>query len=649
MSRLAPVLLAVLVAPLVALGPAPALASEEVPWQAEPAIKFQWQLSPPPGGPSVGAYRLYDTKGDLVRAETRSLTMLLDPIPLPPAPTPGIYTLEAWLQNDAGTQGPRSTTTVRFDNAVPPVPALRPPQGWVRGADPTVLKIDPAPAPLPLSGLRGYALSFDRGEGSSPCASPTRCSAGEIDLAGSIGGSISLGTLPEGINFVRAVAVSGSGVASPAVSAELRVDATPPLLSLHGVPSGWSDGPVKLTVVAKDALSGMTAAGPLGPFTAIAIDGAPASSSPGDAVTAWVAGSGTHSLEYFARDAAGNVADGWAGTAEPATASVRIDEDPPAIAFSPAQDPAEPERIEATVSDPLSGPNPDRGWIGVRPAGTAGRFAQLPTRVAGERLVARWDSDSYPPGKYEFLATGFDFAGNAGAGTHRARGGRMVLLNPLKVPTLLEVGFVGERDGRSSSRRVRYGRGVRFGGRLRTTAGVAAAGVEVAVTEVFAGGSEPSRRTTFARTGGDGGFGVRLAPGPTREVFASFAGSRTLARASSKSVRLQVPGSVRLRASSAVARVGGAPVVFRGRVLGAGAEAGAVAGLPVELQFRFRGGGWSEFRTVETDTRGRFRYAYRFSDDDSRGVRFQFRAHVKGREGWPYEPSASRPVLVAGR
>ncbi|HWT89509.1 MAG TPA: hypothetical protein VN179_00205, partial [Solirubrobacterales bacterium] len=136
---------------------------------------------------------------------------------------------------------------------------------------------------------------------------------------------------------------------------------------------------------------------------------------------------------------------------------------------------------------------------------------------------------------------------------------------------------------------------------------------------------------------------------PSREVVASFAGNRVLTRASGASARLEVPASVRLRASAARARIGGAPVVFRGRVAAAGTEAAAVKGLPVELQFRFRGGRWSEFRTVETDARGRFRYAYRFSDDDSRGVRFQFRAHVKGREGWPYGPGSSRPVSVTGR
>jgi hypothetical protein len=68
----------------------------------------------------------------------------------------------------------------------------------------------------------------------------------------------------------------------------------------------------------------------------------------------------------------------------------------------------------------------------------------------------------------------------------------------------------------------------------------------------------------------------------------------------------------------------------------------------VQLQFRLPGLPWSEFRTIQTDRRGRFRYAYRFSDDDSRGARFQFRAYAPAQENWPYEPSGSRPVLVRG-
>ena len=60
------------------------------------------------------------------------------------------------------------------------------------------------------------------------------------------------------------------------------------------------------------------------------------------------------------------------------------------------------------------------------------------------------------------------------------------------------------------------------------------------------------------------------------------------------------------------------------------------------MQFRLAGMPWSEFRTVRTDRHGRFRYAYRFSDDDSRGVRFQFRAYAPAQAGWPYEPAGSR-------
>jgi hypothetical protein len=506
----------------------------------------------------------------------------------------------------------------------PPAPALRPPTGWVLGVEPAMLEIDPPQASGPLPDIHGYAISVDRGAGSAPCASATHCEASEIDLVGEAG-SVSLGILPQGVNFVRAVAVSGAGVPSAVSTATVRVDGSPPLVSLHGAPAGWSNGPVQVTALAQDPLSGMAAAGPLGPFTAIAVDGDVATRSFGNRASAWISGSGIHSVAYFARDAAGNLAE----TAYESGA-VRIDEDPPAVAFAAAQDPAEPERVEAFVADPLSGPSRERGSIAIRPAGTAARFEQLPTQATGARLVARWDSDSYPPGLYEFLATGFDNAGNADSGIRRLGGGRMVLPNPLKTQVELAAGL---------SR-------FRFAGSLR---GGLVAGKEIAVTETFAPGSKPSRRTTLVRTRADGGFSIRLQPGPSREVVATFAGNRTMSRASSESTWLEVPASVRLRASAAAARVGGAPVVFAGRIAAAGVERAALADLPVELQFRIRGGGWSEFRTVETNRRGRFRYAYRFSDDDSRGVRFQFRAYVKGREGWPYGPSASRPVAVTGR
>jgi hypothetical protein len=589
-------------------------------WQSQRNFAIEWDPIAPPN-PTEAIYKLRDSEGALVRDLSRTLDRMRDDIVVPPVPD--TYTLEAWLANAGGESGPHSVATLRFDNVIPAAPSVDPPIGWTLGADPAVVQVGAPSGSPPLSGIAGYAISVD---GGLPCAQLGRCLPSEIDLSGSKGGALSLGTLPEGSHSLRAMAVSGSGVPSAVAIATVRVDAGVPHLSLDGAPAGWSSGPVQVTARSTDALSGMTASGSLGPFTAVAVDGGAPARALGDAVSAWVGGSGSHRVEYFGRDAAGNLGGGG-------SAVVRIDEDPPQVAFAASQDPAEPERIEATVSDPLSGPSPDRGSIGIRPAGTRARYEQLPTRNAGDRLVARWDSDSYPPGKYELIATGCDAAGNSAVGTGRAYGARMVLVNPLKAQVELAAGLGGRR----------------LAGRLRRIAGGPLASRDVVVTETFATGSAPRQRITVLGTDRQGAFSLRLGPGPSRDVVARFAGTPLLSRADSRSSHLDAVTRIRLRSSAQTARVGGSPIVFSGAIARRGTAAGAVAGLPVELQFRFGGGAWSEFRTVEANARGRFRYRYRFSDDDSRGVRFQFRAYVKGREGWPYGPGTSRPVSVTGR
>lgn len=616
-------------------------------WHASSSFRLVWDQVPgPPAQPRAVLYRVYDSMGHLVSKTVRDTKWVWSIEPLEVPPVPDAYVVEAWLEDFEGRAGPSAFATLRFDDVPPAAPVAAGPAGWSGTREQVPVKIGLPPGPPPLSGIRGYAVSLDQGAGSAPCSDPGWCAPAEIDLpAGSGSETVAVGPLPEGTTFARVVAVSGSGVPSAPTSVPLRIDGTLPSVTLQGLPDGWSAGPVRLSALAGDPLSGMDPGGAAGPFTAIAIDGAAPALALGDRVSAWVAGSGRHRVSYFARDGAGNVADGTLGP-PPATAVVAIDEEPPRVAFAAAQDPADPERIEAFVSDRLSGPSGDRGTIRLRRAGTDAAFEVLPTRVVGERLVARWDSDSYSGGKYEFLATGYDRAGNAGGGGDRLRGAKMVLVNPLKRLTSLEAGFAGKTPP-GQPRRARFGEEARFGGRLRTATGAAGPGLEIAVTEVFAPGSQPARRTTVTRTAADGSFSVALAPGPDREVLAAFAGNRTLTRSGSEGARLVAPALVRLRSSAATATVGGAPVVFSGRVFGPGAA--SLGDLPVELQFRYPGAGWSEFRTVETDAHGGFRYAYRFSDDDSRGVRFRFRAYVKGRESWPFEPAFSRPLAVLGR
>jgi hypothetical protein len=614
-------------------------------WGAAP-FRLDWDQAPEePGSPVVAVeYQLYDETGDPVGPVVRDTTTLTA-IPSLPVPAPGVYSVRVWLRNAEGLAGPPDEVTLRFDDTVPAAPSPQAPDGWLAADEPAVLKIGHPTDPLPLSGIRGYAIAIDHGEGSAPCASASRCTVEETDLAAGVDDdSLSLGILPEGLTVARVVAVSGAGVASPVAAASFHVDARPPLVRLAGVPAGWANGPVQLEAEATDDLSGVTADGPAGPFTAIAIDSGAPLIVPGDRATAVLSGDGIHRVAYFGRDGAGNTADGVAGAPAPETALVRIDEEPPAVLFSAAQDPAEPERIEAFVEDDLSGPSGGRGAIELRPAGSKGPFQTLPTAVRPGTLEATWDSDSFPPGKYEFRASGYDEAGNRAFGSSRDRGGRMILVNPLKTPTALESGLAGNR----ATPTVPYGHGVRFGGRLRTQTGKPLAGQEVTVTESFPAGSKSPRRTTYARTGKDGSFSVWLAPAPSRRVTASFGGSRLLTRAAAKAVRVAVRAGVRFHASSSVARVGGRAVVFSGRVGGRGTSFPR-RGRPVELQFRYPGAAWSEFRTVQSDAQGRFRYSYAFSDDDSRGVRFQFRAHVPAGEGWPYEAAYSRPIAVTGR
>jgi hypothetical protein len=386
------------------------------------------------------------------------------------------------------------------------------------------------------------------------------------------------------------------------------------------------------------------------PFTAIRVDGGAPAIAYGPAVATAVIAEGVHSVAYFARDRAGNVNDGGRvnGIANrPAeTATVRIDRTPPEAAFATALDPRRPESIRVQIRDPLSGPDPARGWIGVRPAGSGDRFERLPPEPPGpSQLRARWSSDEQPRGHYEFRALVFDAAGNSRTTSRRANGAPMVLVNPLKATTTLRAGFRGRAPAGETT--IAYGRGIAIGGRLLAGARAPLTGAPLRIVERFATGAKPAIRITEVRTDGNGSFALRLAPGPSREVSAIFAGGSTLARSSGPALHLAVRGGVRMRASSAVARVGGAPLVFNGRVL---AEPGTIEpdGDSVELQFRLAGLPWSEFRTVQTDRRGRFRYAYRFSDDDSRGARFQFRAYVPAQSDWPYEPNGSRPVTVRG-
>jgi hypothetical protein len=200
---------------------------------------------------------------------------------------------------------------------------------------------------------------------------------------------------------------------------------------------------------------------------------------------------------------------------------------------------------------------------------------------------------------------------------------------------------------RPESRALPCCHGALVGGRLLDAGGGPLPGQRVEVVETFARGARTRTRTTAVTTDARGAFHVWLPPGPSRQVGARFPGTHRLTRVSGRGLRLRVRAGVRLRVSTTRVRVGGAPVVFRGRILHPEARI-PPTGLPVQLEFRLPGMAWSEFRTLQTDSAGRFAYPYSFSDDDSAGVRFLFRAFVPATGNWAFAPATSRPLAVTG-
>ena len=277
--------------------------------------------------------------------------------------------------------------------------------------------------------------------------------------------------------------------------------------------------------------------------------------------------------------------------------SVKIDREPPRLAFAAAQT--------------RPGPGADRGARGgspfrPRPQPRLDRDSSPSARASASSRCRR----SLPAGPARAL-------GLERLSRRRVRVSRHRLRRSREPSGLAAAGRrSGDAPARSAQgasqaprrwqdRAVRYGRGVWFDGGALAARRTPLSGVPVHVIERFAPGAVPQERLSTVRTGENGRFGIRLAPGPSREVIATVASTATTRGASSRPLALAVHSHVSLRASSAIARVGGPPLIFRGRVASKGAAMPA-EGKVVQLQFRLPGLPWSEFRSVRTARTGVF-------------------------------------------
>jgi 5-hydroxyisourate hydrolase-like protein (transthyretin family) len=168
-------------------------------------------------------------------------------------------------------------------------------------------------------------------------------------------------------------------------------------------------------------------------------------------------------------------------------------------------------------------------------------------------------------------------------------------------------------------------------GSVRDAAGSPIAGATVCIYETIDLPDASRELVSTATTQGNGRFATRLDSGPSRRLDLVYRyndkvlGGRVLL--DSRVVpTLEIPEK---------SLENGDAARFKGRVPGPNADGRAVA-----MQARV-GRKWRTFKQLRTDSEGRFKGKYRFTQTSGR-VRYVFRALVKRQGGYPYEPGASR-------
>ena len=466
--------------------------------------------------------------------------------------------------------------------------------------------------------------------------------------------------LSEGSQEMHVSAEDAAGNSADSPSATVRIDNTPPGAVPVGVGGGeawrnrndfdlaWEDPPEpdRAPIVGAHyrlclAGGGECVTGTRSEPQVAAIDGL-AVPAPGE----W-------ELSLWREDAARNQ--------QPANASVpvklRYDPEPPTLGFEGAQA-DDPTRVSVLVTDPLSGLG--GGEIEISRVGS-GVWQELLTSQEGSHLVTRIDDAALPPGEYELHATAHDVAGNEASTDQRLDGQPMRVMLPLRVTTSIKAGVVGKRRVHRTVRRhgkshkvnrtvrvlkpkakVKFGRQLRFAGRLLDRDGNPIAAAPVRVYSRSPEGSEALAATLT--TGPEGRYSLALRARASSRLRFVYPGTAT-----TLPVEDAVTLLVKARSSFTVSPkhvLNGQSVTFSGQVRGRPLPA---RGKLVELQVLLSGE-WQTFRTTRTDEQGRWRIRYPFQRTCG-GQRFRFRAHLPEEAGYPLQAGGGGPlgVRVRGR
>jgi hypothetical protein len=257
-----------------------------------------------------------------------------------------------------------------------------------------------------------------------------------------------------------------------------------------------------------------------------------------------VPAAGSYSLQVWLRDEAGNEDPSSA-----VTVPLRFDDVRPSLAFVDAPD----GQLRADVADADSGPA--SGSLFYRRLDSS-QWSELPTKLvpgdaAGSgHLVAPLPELDY--GTYVFRADAVDAAGNTASTNLRTDGTQMSIRRlppprPAKAKTRLFSRLRGGH-GHGDVLTVPFGAPALLSGRLTSADGAGLGHRELRVVSHPSHGALVRIGARTVRTGEQGGFELRLPPGPSRRVTVTFAGGEGFEPARRPGLELRVRSGISLRA-----------------------------------------------------------------------------------------------------
>ena len=193
-------------------------------------------------------------------------------------------------------------------------------------------------------------------------------------------------------------------------------------------------------------------------------------------------------------------------------------------------------------------------------------------------------------------------------------------------------------DGKAIT--VRSDRRVVVKGSLTSDSGDGIRGARVcALTRAISPG-QPYVVADVAKTRGDGTYTLRLAPGPSRDVFVNRALDGSVLMRAGLSTRARVRPRFKVIDKSQVEN--GGTIRFRGKL-----PAPSCDGRIVKVQAKVGKRAWQVFRAIRTNDKCVYRTRFELSST-SRRTRYQFRVRIPEQRDYPYEAGSSpvRGVVV---